>query len=49
MERRSAARQFAFARDRIACGPAGLFAPDVVATVGEDPVDVVWAAAAAAP
>jgi MGT family glycosyltransferase len=48
VERRSAPRQFAFARDRIICGPAGLFAADVVATVREDPVDVVLAEAVVA-
>jgi UDP:flavonoid glycosyltransferase YjiC (YdhE family) len=48
VERRSAPRQFAFARDRIICGPAGLFAADVVGTVREHPVDVVLAEAAVA-
>jgi MGT family glycosyltransferase len=48
VERRSAPRQFAFARDRIICGPAGLYAAEVVATVREHPVDVVLAEAALA-
>src|SRR3954469_25326634 len=33
VERRSAPRRFTFARDRIICGPAGLYAADVVAAV----------------
>jgi len=42
------ARQFAFVRDRIICGPAADFAADVVATVREHPVDVVLAEAVVA-
>jgi hypothetical protein len=43
LERRGMPGQFAFVRDRIICGPARLFAADVVATVREHPVDVVLA------
>jgi UDP:flavonoid glycosyltransferase YjiC (YdhE family) len=45
IERGNPARQFAFIRDRIVCGPAADFAADVVATVREHPVDVVLAEA----
>jgi hypothetical protein len=48
VERAQCAAAVAFAQDRIICGPAGLFAADVVSTVREHPVDVVLAGAAVA-
>jgi MGT family glycosyltransferase len=41
MEGRNPLAQFAFARDRIICGPALQFADDLVATVRQHPVDAV--------
>jgi MGT family glycosyltransferase len=48
VERRSPPRQFTFARDRIICGPAQLYAGEVVAAARQHRVDVVLAEAALA-
>jgi UDP:flavonoid glycosyltransferase YjiC (YdhE family) len=48
IERWSARRQFVMARDQMICGPAALFAQDVVTTVREHGVDAVLAEAAVA-
>ena len=48
VERRSARRQFVMARDQIICGPAALFADDVVTTVRDFGADAVLAEAAVA-
>ncbi len=48
VERRNPARQFAFARDQIVCGPAGKYAADVVSTLEQHPVDAVVVDAAVA-
>jgi MGT family glycosyltransferase len=48
MERRNPLRQFAFARDRLICGPARDFAADLVRTVREHPADALLVEAAVA-